>query len=209
MANYTYVELEITEARSLIDLTGIKWDLDSVAKCCDTYIECFKEIFHGGKGDDKLFRALAVAIPVTYARCFKGGVRKRLSAPLNKLLSKEEIDCHQLFLNLRDKHIAHSVNNFESGTLRVWLNPPERGKQINLINVSTQYLTAPGCESFACLQSVARKLLVWIDEQMLKEERDVKRIVEQRYTLDALYGMKVNPPKSADIADVCKPRKTD
>ena len=207
MANYTYVELEIAEARPLIDLTGIKWDLDSVAKCCDTYIECFKGMFHEGKGDDKFFRALAVAIPVTYARCFKKGARKPLSAPLNKLMSKEELECHQFFLNLRDKHIAHSVNNFESGTLCVWLNPPERGKQINLINVSTQYL-APDCNSFTCLQSVARKLLVWVDEQMLKEERDVKQIVEQRYTLDALYEMKVKPLKNADIAGVHKRRKT-
>jgi hypothetical protein len=201
------VRLDVPEANRLIDLNGIKWDLTFVIKWCDVYLAHFKRLFKEAQGDDDAFRAFAIAIPTVYARCFASGVRRRLDAPLAKLLTAEETCCHEEFINLRDKHIAHSVNNFELGYIEVNLNPPERGKQINLVTVGTQTIMALKADSYEMLKMVAGKLLQWLDDEILTEEIRVKKIIGERYTLEELYILKENQPPLDVVGKVDKQRK--
>jgi hypothetical protein len=52
---------------------------------------------------------------VGYARCFKSGVRKaRLdSSTLKASNVTVDLEVHEYLISLRDKHVAHSVNDFE------------------------------------------------------------------------------------------------
>lgn len=67
-------------------------------------------------------RALWISGLVSHARCFRGGVRTAGGAPdAVRALSESNKERHEYFLNLRDKHIAHSVNAFEQAKVAVGL----------------------------------------------------------------------------------------
>ena len=60
-------------------------------------------------------KALIFSGVVVYARCFKSGVRALTLVPgdLTAKGAPFDYDIHQYLIALRDKHIAHSVNDFE------------------------------------------------------------------------------------------------
>lgn len=62
---------------------------------------------------DTTSRALFDSACIRYRRCFKTGVRRPLSRQLTTPLADDLQVLHQFFLDLADKHIAHSVNGFE------------------------------------------------------------------------------------------------
>lgn len=66
-----------------------------------------------------MWEAIGSAAVIAYARCFSGG--KRYSLPKSTLLKapSELRDFHGYVLDVRDKHIAHSVNVFEENRLIV------------------------------------------------------------------------------------------
>lgn len=89
-------------------------------------LECLEEADRLGlpDGQQLMSRALLNAAVVSYGRVFKGGVRSvrlrvdELSDPDQEHFSTT----HEALLNLRDKHVAHSVNEYEraeSGPLMV------------------------------------------------------------------------------------------
>jgi hypothetical protein len=201
------IKLDIPEASLLIDLNGIKWDLTLVSEWCDSYLVCFDRQFRKAPGDGSAFRAYATAIPVNYARCFKSGVRRALKAPLLNLLSEQEMDCHKEFISIRDKHIAHSVNDFEMGDVVVSLNPPDLGKQINLVTVSTHTIMALRTDSFTLLKSVIGKLLKWLESEINREQARIRKIVEERYSLEELYNLSESQQSGHFKGNVHKSRR--
>jgi hypothetical protein len=71
-----------------------------------------------------------VAALVTYARCFSGGVRTRLSEEHVRRSAGEQADAalevHRLMLLMlltRDKHLAHAVRPYEDGNLGIIVRP--------------------------------------------------------------------------------------
>ncbi len=69
-------------------------------------------------------RALWMAAIVSYVRCFRGGIRTSGTATtlIGRLRGLDQ-SSHEYFLDLRDKHVAHSVNAFEQATVFVGLGP--------------------------------------------------------------------------------------
>lgn len=61
-------------------------------------------------------RALIFAGVVAYSRCFKSGVRAVQLKPDEVVAAGGSFDrqTHEYLIDLRDKHVAHSVNEFES-----------------------------------------------------------------------------------------------
>ena len=68
--------------------------------------------------DNALSKALIHAAIMSYARSFAGGVRGfRLDvAFFSTTWEAADVELHDYLYNLRDKHVAHSVNDFERAT---------------------------------------------------------------------------------------------
>ena len=102
-------ELKSTKAKELADRAAIYQDLTFCVACCQRAIDNL-----GAETPDPvLTRALWTAALVSYARCFASGVRYGLTSDLFGHFEGEPREVHEYYLELRNKHIAHSVNPFE------------------------------------------------------------------------------------------------
>lgn len=95
-------------ARELADLAAILQDLNHVVRVC----KLLAQLPEPRNGD--MVRALWAAAVVAYSRCFDTGKRERLATESLAVLEGEPLKVHQFVKQMRDKHIAHSVNAFES-----------------------------------------------------------------------------------------------
>jgi len=91
--------------------------LNLVARDLSFALDCFRTADTIGIPDSGNLhsKALIFAGVVGYARCFKGGVRLVTLNP-DELASKGapfDRPIHEYLVALRDKHVAHSVNDFE------------------------------------------------------------------------------------------------
>lgn len=197
MAIIRYVNIDLPEASRLADLYGMAIDISAAIAACEAYLSA-----------DPLEYAecLSSCLFVKYGRCFKGGVRIRTSKELEESISPEDRELHQLIIDYRDKYVSHSVNDFERHRVRVWLNPEERGKKINSVNIESHYLLAPG-DKFNAILSLCRKHLEWIENQKKIEEAKLKKIVESRHTLDAIYALNSESAPTIDYDKIAKTRK--
>ena len=122
-------------------------------------------------------------------------------------ISPVDLALHQLVIDVRDKHIAHSVNDFESHKVRVWLNPEERGRKINNVNIESHYLAGPKPELFERLKNLIDQLLLWIEAEKKWEEERLVQIVGQRYDLNSLYSLDAESPDDIDYSKVTQRRR--
>jgi len=210
MAISPCVNIVLPEAKRLADLYGVAFDLLACRNYCEKYLQVFTNI---SQPDDetKHLECFSVYIFVKYGRCFKGGVRRKLEKELKDVirntLSPDDLAFHQLIIDIRDKYIAHSVNNFESHKVRVWLNPEERGRKINNVNVESHYLAGPEPELFERLKYLIDKLLLWINAEKKREEERLIQIVGQRYNLNDLYSLDLAALSDIDYSKVAQGRR--
>lgn len=119
MATFEGRELRIEEAKRLNDLQSFAQDLERARRFCDAYLLMSKDDKRGypsGPPAD----ALLIAVVVTYARMFTTGVRKsEMWEIAQNVYDAKQLERHQYLKDLRDKHIAHSVNDFEDSTTTV------------------------------------------------------------------------------------------
>jgi hypothetical protein len=100
------VGLDSDSAKILADLASILRDLEFVVGCCDRLLPMLEE----KDRDAVTIEALWTAALVAYARCFASGKRFGLDENSFVGLEGEVVAFHRWLLNLRNKHIAHSVN---------------------------------------------------------------------------------------------------
>jgi hypothetical protein len=74
-------------------------------------------------------RSLLIAGLVAYARCFASGVRGGYSVDLQRIdgIIQGADAYHRWLLDVRNKHIAHSVNSYEQNVPIIVLSAPESG----------------------------------------------------------------------------------
>lgn len=117
---YYGVSIDYEEARQLADIFLILTDIKHVKLALERLIKLQEE-----KSDDAtLAAALFISALVTYARCFASGKRCGLTPDIFKSIENGN-EAHEYFINLRNKHIAHSVNPFEQVKVDLQLSPPE------------------------------------------------------------------------------------
>src|SRR5688572_13808408 len=58
-------------------------------------------------------KAIWNAALVAYARVFAGGVRQPIDATTIFQAGSDELEAHEYFLALRNRHVAHSVSDYE------------------------------------------------------------------------------------------------
>ena len=121
------VRVDFPEAKRLADLASIFQDLSFTIQACQGLLDVMK----GEPKDAILMQSIWTAALISYVRCFATGKRFGLSEETISHLEGNPIDVHRFYKNLRDKHIAHSVNPFEE--VAVGLVLPKQGSTENEI----------------------------------------------------------------------------
>ncbi len=116
MATHTWVDLHMPEADLLADLNGVVGDLRRARE----YAEMTLNALEGERRSLPFVEPLSIAMAVTYARAFSGGVRYHLTEEDLTIFSESQRALHQFFRDYRDKHLAHSVNEFEENMARAY-----------------------------------------------------------------------------------------
>jgi len=125
-------EVDFEEAKKLADLISIAQDLGSVMKTCSK----LKVLLEDNSRDSLLIENLWTSALIRYARCFASGKRYGLDETIFEDLQGEALKVHNMYMNLRNKHIAHSVNPFEQIKVGVVLSP-EESQDKKIIGVAT------------------------------------------------------------------------
>jgi len=105
------VKLTDSAAHRLADMAGVHQDLRMVAATAAQLSRRRED----KAPDMHVLEAMQDLALIRYGRCYKGGVRDAFPIPQEWIdaLPAELRQAHHDFLDLRDKHIAHSVNDWE------------------------------------------------------------------------------------------------
>ena len=142
-------QVDFPEVIEVANWAGTRVDLEFVRDACD-------RLLVADGGDAVLRRAFFDSALGAYARCYKGheGVRVGLDeSDFDSMDEPNVLGLHQFFIDLRDRHVSHSVNEFE----RVIIGVAELDDQPTLVDF-TQY-TILGDEAVEDLKEMAEFLI--------------------------------------------------
>jgi len=125
-------ELDTEHARLLADHASVFQDLGFCIQCCDR----LASILTDGPKDSVAQQALWTSALIAYARCFATGVRYGLTPEIYARFEGEPLEVHKRYVEMRNKHIAHSVNPFDQVKVGALLSPPAAEKR-EVLGVST------------------------------------------------------------------------
>ncbi len=206
MAVWRFVKFCPKEAQLLADLTGVEADLTATEEICRFLTEKKLEV----QPDEPLMNtdlkeALYSAALIRYGRSFISGIRAKIPEDIIASLSIEQQETHKYFMNLRNKWIAHSVNDFEENTVIAYLTPEERGtRKISQICVQHAHVTYHGVETISRLKNLAAEIRGRVAEIIKSENRKVLKYA-QSLPVDQFYTQKDSCKTPG--ADAKKPRK--
>ena len=178
MATHTFVYFEHEEAAEIARLQSIKFDLQSTVQLCDFFEEQCAQSAYGYAGPE-MTDAFSTAILVRYSRAFVSGVRRGIGSEVLENLPPEQRENHQRIRAFRDKHIAHSVNAFESTKVQARYCL-ERVEQEGITGVSTEHHRVMGLSSKDVreIQDLCRVMIDHLDREVKKEEARLLAILQ-------------------------------
>lgn len=170
-------DFSIPEAQWLSDLSGIDADLEAVVRICTRCEKLMKGAHQPTQGDDlswwgetQALGDLTFAAVVRYGRTFGSGVRKGVPPEWIPLLPKHVQVSHAYFKALRDKYIAHSVNQLEDNQVFVILTPQfAEDQEPTHITVDRGYLNGLDLTDLRRLASLAEGLRKFVADAIETE----------------------------------------
>ncbi|MDI6778454.1 MAG: hypothetical protein QMD77_04685 [Patescibacteria group bacterium] len=166
-------KIEFEEAKILADLSAIVQDLGSIMKICLR----LEEMLKNKSKDSLLIESFWTTALIKYARCFKSGKRFGLDESILDGLKGEPHKAHKFYLDMRDKHVAHSVNPFEQMQVGLMLSPENDNKK-NIVGVATLSMkyVAADCEGVNQLGRLSKVFLGKVYEMgKLYENKTLER----------------------------------
>lgn len=185
MVENPIAKVDYEEAKKLADLGAIAQDLGFTMKTCSRLKKLLKE----ESQDSLLIESLWTAALIRYARCFGTGKRFGLAESIFDALLGEPHKVHRMYIDLRDKHIAHSVNPFEQMAVGLILSPEssEERKISGVAAMSMRHIcsSVEGVHQLGLLSKALLQKVV----QMAKEYE--KKTLErgQSMPLEVLYKL--------------------
>ena len=201
MATHVYVALEIDEARYLADLIGVKYDVKTTLEWCNQ--------FDFVKNDQHLFwlvEPLTTAILIRFIRAFGGGVRHKTTSSLLSDLCDTEMDYYDYFKNIRDKHVAHSVNEFEENEVKAYYVQESIENGINSIGEGCTRVVGLSGDDIENIRKICTKLIKNINSEISIEKEKLLKITSN-YTEEEIKKLKATVSKQVSDIDVTKARK--
>jgi len=205
MARAQYVAVPLPEGRRLGDLFGIDEDL----LACHDYIGLYKSLCEAKRShaNFQLMDCVVTTIFIRYGRCFGSGVRSRTHRELKQVLEPVDFPTHQLAIDLRDKHFAHSVNAFETPEITVSLAMDSPQRAVTSVSVGSRSMF-PGMFVFDNLIVLINKLRNWVLSEQKAECARLLPLINERYSTDELYELiNTSKPRQIRYSDVGKLRK--
>jgi len=196
--------LDLPEAQLLSDLYGIIKDLDSVSEFCQRLVEAW-----GAEPPDfHLLDAISTACVVRYCRCFEGGVRFKLHPDSVKAVDPRFTEFHDYLFSLRQKHLSHSVNEFEENCVAVSVAEPPSPPEVKGIAVVGGRVAGLDRRTASNLQELVKKLRQAASVEYDTEEDKLKAIVDN-IPIDDVYRLPEPAPFQPDWkrADRRRPKK--
>ena len=118
--------LDLPDGQLFSDLFGIKRDLELVVEFCQRLSDAYDAV----PTDYPLIDALSTSSVVRYCRCFEGGVRAKLARESIKAIDPRFAEFHDYLFALRQKHLSHSVNEFEANYVTVAVSEPPAPREV-------------------------------------------------------------------------------
>ncbi len=201
MASHVYVTLEINEARYLADLIGVEYDLNTTIEWCDQFyhITSDRHMFW-------LVEPLTTAILIRFIRAFGGGVRHKSTNFLLSTLSRDEKEQYDYFKNIRDKHAAHSVNEFEDNEVKAYYIQESIEKGVNSIGEGCNRVIGLSGADIESIRNICASLVEKIKLEKAAEKEKLLRITS-KYTAEDIRKFKAKAPKRTENIDVSKSRR--
>jgi hypothetical protein len=192
----TYVvQAEYEEALKLADVYSILQELKSVMETCTR----LRQLLKAEQIDWLLIESLWTAALIRYSRCYASGKRHGLSEDIYKDLPGDAIGVHRLYENLRNKHIAHSVNPFEQVKVGLILSS-ENSQEKKVMEVSPYLMklvptTDDDVRQLGALVKVLVNKLMKNGEQYEEEALRVGRSlpIDELYSLPRLRTVAPEP----------------
>lgn len=121
--------------------------------------------------DPVLLDALSTSALVRYSRCFTTGIRARLSIEQLPTASPTDNVLHEKLRGIRDRHIAHPVNEQEVHAVYVILDdsPEATTGAIGFSSFSSANLHLQRSEVSAMLE-LCEKWIDWLNAQFIQEQ---------------------------------------
>lgn len=202
MATLTFVDFSNAETQRLADLSGVEADLSTTENFCDRLDAELKR----QPLDILLIEALSAAALIKYGRTFASGVRTGVPAEVISNLPPDQQAAHQLFKDLRDKWVAHSVNAFEDTKVVAYLVSSEKGNQgVSSIGVQHTRVLSLSRAQVALLKQLASAVRVHIRALIKNENAKALECARSRAP-EAFYIQVDPPPQAPSTADPSKRR---
>ncbi len=217
MMNEKSYGFPISAADRFASLAGIRSDLERVIAYCDRMISryanpeleqtTFDIVGFTTPFDFDDWEALSTAVCISYARCFASGVRQSLDSNLLNTADIELKALHEFVVNLRNKHIAHSVNPFEENLVTVHIDDRFRSAQeIETVAASHTRVAGLSTEVPAQLKRLAQWWLDKVDEETAVERAKLLQIARNTPLSDLKAHGLPQPRPTSQTGDVRKRR---
>ncbi|MCF6197081.1 MAG: hypothetical protein L3J50_10310 [Emcibacter sp.] len=112
-ANSTAYVYKTEASKRLGDIIGMKTDFEFIANSAEHAMRLMKLPENPHRERSLVIAALHDAILIRYRRCFKNGVRELVPTEIFEDIASYYIQLHDYLMDMSDKHVAHSVNEFE------------------------------------------------------------------------------------------------
>lgn len=182
--NLPTVKINFEEAKKMADQVGIIEDLKFAIECSKKLINIPEE----EKQRQQLqTRALWSSALISYVRCFSTGKRYGIDPKIfNSYKRKGALKAHEYFKNLRDKHIAHSVNPFEKNIIGLILENEIKEKKILGVARLGRTLLSPGEDDIKTFM----ELSVFAAQTTEKEIKQLEKAIlkkAKKLSIEKLY----------------------
>jgi len=166
--------LRVPEAQLLSDLYGIEIDLGNAIEFCDLLLNAWGST----PPTIQLIDPLSTAAVVRYARCFEGGVRTRLTEEDIRAIDPSWVDFHQKMFFLRQKHLAHSVNEFEENRVTVSVVEPPGPPKVHSIGMLGGRLMGLDADTAQALKELAELVRAEVSRRIDREKTRLQALVD-------------------------------
>jgi hypothetical protein len=187
------VKLSEPEARRYADMNGVFQDLQWVGAVCRKAL-LLTENPRFVLSD---VEPLHVAVVVRYGRCFKGGRRDKFRVPVEWIdgLPPGLRTTHRDVLAVRDKHFAHSANDWELNAAMAQLAVDRETGTARLIGINPSHSRVATLSSIQieALRDLAQRIGDQVDNEM-KQEGVVLLELARRIPMDELVRRLQDPP---------------
>ena len=178
-------------ATPLADLAGIRDDLQAVLSYCD--------LLDGQVLNNYIYPvtwdALSVAAVVTYCRCFSSGLRRPLERSLLESADQALRQAHEYFVELRNKHVAHSVNAFEENVVLATVEfEGEQPQHVSDVSVHSLRFVGVHHQILSLLRSLAEYLLSAVELQYETKRKEVTSIAQKELLSSFRLGERESIP---------------